>query len=56
MPTEKFQYCYLNESDGLIWCKHWNGSWAPPFTVSDLESTKQIEIVSNDFDKRKDQA
>ncbi|MBP9717113.1 MAG: hypothetical protein KBD44_00140 [Candidatus Pacebacteria bacterium] len=32
----RFRHCH--ESDGLMWCQHHNGSWAPPFTASPVDS------------------
>ncbi len=41
----KFQYCYLNEDTGLMWCKFPNGTWAPPFSVGPKGSSDGIENV-----------
>ncbi len=28
----KFAICY--PADGMMWCQHHNGNWAPPFPIS----------------------
>jgi hypothetical protein len=39
MTSKKFAYC-RPPVDGKMWCRHWNGSWAPPFLLGDLEGPK----------------
>lgn len=31
--TSKFTICVPDYVRGLIWCRHSNGSWAPPFKM-----------------------
>ena len=33
--SNKFSVCIPDYINGLIWCQHPNGSWAPPFQMSD---------------------
>ncbi len=32
--STQFAHCHLDENTGLVWCRHLNGSWAPPFQSS----------------------
>lgn len=37
--SERFIKCY--PADGMMWCQHPNGSWAPPFPLNrDRQKTK----------------
>jgi hypothetical protein len=38
----KFAHCHY--ADGLMWCQHFNGSWAPPFPATQQESSKSEEV------------
>ncbi len=38
-----FSHCH--ESNGLMWCKHPNGSWAPPFPTN--PDKKKTPVVKN---------
>jgi hypothetical protein len=41
--SAKFAHCHFDETTGLVWCHHHNGSWAPPFKVSTTSSS--VEYV-----------
>ncbi len=50
----RFATCRPDYKNGLIWCQHSNGSWAPPFTMSDRqkeEEGKKEETTTN-FEER----
>lgn len=49
----KFAKCY--EADGLMWCQHFNGSYAPPFPVSKKEKEKPSMEISIDDDSIENQ-
>ena len=38
----KFAHCH--ESNGLMWCQHFNGSWAPPFLATRTSDRKEVEV------------
>lgn len=50
--TQRFLRCY--ESDGMMWCQHFNKSWAPPFPATSSNSKEIVkeksseEIISTD--------
>ena len=42
----KFALCVPDYENGLIWCQHFNGKWAPPFTMSSRK--KKVKDPSKD--------
>lgn len=43
----KFARCY--PSNGFMWCQHFNGSYAPPFPLTDEKEKPPKEISLDDF-------
>lgn len=44
----KFAVCVPDYARGLIWCQHFNGSWAPPFPMTAKENTPVVADVSSE--------
>ena len=46
--SAKFAHCHV--SGGLMWCQHFNGSWAPPFPATNQtgETPKTSEEQENE--------
>ncbi len=42
----RFSYCY--PADGLMWCQHHNGSWAPPFPIGEAKPQNEISPTSEE--------
>jgi hypothetical protein len=38
-----FDHCHYDSATGLMWCKHPNGKWAPPFRVDAKEKDSSGE-------------
>jgi len=34
----KFAHCH--PENGMMWCQHYNGSWAPPFPIQEDKKRK----------------
>jgi hypothetical protein len=51
----KFAFCRPDFKHGLVWCQHFNGSWAPPFTMDEYKSKKPPEESSKDDNLLEDQ-
>lgn len=51
----KLEQCHIDQKTGLMWCKHPNGSWAPPFQVSKKDSSDETQnlVVNDDDDETK---
>lgn len=48
MLMAKFARCY--PADGLMWCQHFNGSYAPPFPLVGSKKEKSLKEISlNDY-------
>jgi hypothetical protein len=44
LAVSDFAYCYVDEKTGMTWCKHHNGSWAPPMDYSPVGSSPEMEL------------
>jgi hypothetical protein len=50
MDSSKFAICYY--ADGMIWCQHHNGNWAPPFPAYGQKSkTSSSEEVPQESEE-----
>jgi len=50
MDKARFLVCYYAE--GMIWCQHLNGSWAPPFPASrQISKTPSQEEVPQESEE-----
>lgn len=46
----KFNLCVPDYDNGLIWCQHLNGNWAPPFRMMDRKKEKVKDPSKDESD------
>lgn len=46
----QFLICVPDYKNGLIWCQHLNGNWAPPFPMSDRKKVKNPPSEEDESD------
>lgn len=46
--SDKFLLCVPDYAKGLMWCKHHNGNWAPPFPISTQEKPQTNETFQEE--------
>jgi hypothetical protein len=52
----QFAFCRPDYKNGLVWCQHLNGNWAPPFPMSDKEkSPKDLSLNDNSEENKPQQ-
>lgn len=51
MSSTKFLVCIPDYVNGLIWCQHFNGNWAPPFPMRDWQGYKPNPLNAKDSPK-----
>jgi len=39
----QFATCRPNHKTGQVWCQHYNGAWAPPFTMQEWKKNQEVE-------------
>ena len=40
----QFAHCHPDYEKGVIWCQHFNGSWAPPFPMQVRQKEQLNEV------------
>jgi hypothetical protein len=50
MQKKNFAFCRPDLKNGLVWCQHFNGSWAPPFQMTDKEVKEEVKEIASPED------